>query len=268
VKATPTRPVLTVVHPDDIPDHRHGLRWRWFQVREAGGTVRWHILTAVAAVAARAVPRVRGQAWREGFDTGLCRPSSPTWRQHLDDWHEGNQVAHEIGYRRHGQAWDGRKFSLRRPFLVPDPPGLAAVAAAVAAEDLEYSGAARAEAAWRQRATAVATAGARWRAVIGALYGAGPGNAADLDGRHGRFRSAGRRAVAAAAVMATAAVAADNHPRDVGKRRGHYRSYLPRRRSACGLPRAGTWWGRGQRRATATDRACDTRRGGARLQQP
>jgi hypothetical protein len=93
---------------------------------------------------------------------------------------------------------------------VPDPPALAEVAADVAAEDLEYSGAARAEAAWLQQATAVATAGGRWRTVAGALYGAGSGNAADLAGRGGRIRSAGRRAVAAAAVMATAAVAADS----------------------------------------------------------
>jgi hypothetical protein len=157
VKAAPGRPVLTLIHPDDVPDHRHGPSWWWFRVREAKDTARWHILTAVAAVVARVVPRVRGQAWREGFDTGLCRPSSPTWRQHLDDWHEGNQLAHEIVYRRHGQAWDGAKFSLRRPLLVPDPAGLAAVAADVVAEDLVYSGAARAQAA--------AEPGGRWRVL-------------------------------------------------------------------------------------------------------
>jgi hypothetical protein len=211
VKAAPGRPVLTVIRPDDVPDHRHGPRWWWFRIREAKDTARWHILTAVAAMVAKAVPRVRGQAWREGFGTGLCRPSRPTWRQHLGEWHEGNQLAHEIVYRRRGQAWDGRKFSLRRPLAVPDPPGLAAVAAAVAAEDLAYSGAARAEARWRQQPTAAPTAGARWRTAVGALYGAGPDRAADLGGCGVRIRSAGRRAVAAAAVMATAAVAADNH---------------------------------------------------------
>ena len=211
MKATPGRPVLTVIRPDDVPDFRHGPRWWWFRVTEAAGTVRWRVLTAVAAAVATLAPRVRGQAWREGFDVALHSGSGHTWRQHLDEWNQGNQLAHEIVYRRHGRRWDGEIFTLCCPFAVPDPPALAAVAADVAAEDLEYSGAARAEAAWRQRATAVATAGGRWRIVAGALYGAGPDRAADLAGRGGRIRSAARRAIAAAAVMATAAVAADSH---------------------------------------------------------
>lgn len=209
--ATPGRPVLTVVHPDDIPDHRSGPRWWWFRVRETAGTVRWHVVTAVVAIVARVVPRVRGQAWAEGFAVALCSPSPATWRQHLDEWHEGNALAHEIAYRCRGQAWDGRKFILLRPLAVPDPAGLAAVSEAVAAEDLRYSAAARAEAAWRQRATGVAAAGGRWRTVVAALYGASHGSAADLASHGRRFRLAGRRMVAAAAVMATAAVAADNH---------------------------------------------------------
>jgi hypothetical protein len=211
VKAAPGRPVLTVVPPWTEPDHRHGISWRLFQVRQAAGTVRWRILTAVAAAVATVVPRVRGEAWREGFDVALGRRSAVTWRQALDSWRLGNEVAHEIVYRRHGQRWDGHRFSLCCPFLVPDPPALAAVAADVAAEALEYSGAARAEAEWRQQSTAAATAGARWRTVSGALRAAGPDSAADLAGCGGRIRSATRRAVAAAAVMSTAAVAADNH---------------------------------------------------------
>jgi hypothetical protein len=184
VKAAAGRPVLTVVGPADIPDHRRGFGWWWFKIREAAGTVRWHILTAVAATVAAVAPRVHGQAWREGFDAGFCCPSARTWRQHLDSWRQGNEVAHEIVYRRHGQAWDGSKFTLLRPLLVPDPAGLSNLVNELAEEQLEWSAAARAQAAAEQARQSAATSGRNWCAL--------------------------RRILSAAAVMATAAVAADD----------------------------------------------------------
>lgn len=67
MSATTGRPVLAV----DRPDHRHGFGWRLYQLREAASTVRWHVLTAVWAMVATVAPRVRAEAWREGFDVAL-----------------------------------------------------------------------------------------------------------------------------------------------------------------------------------------------------
>jgi hypothetical protein len=185
VKAAPGRPVLTVVPPWSGPDHRRGIGWRLFQVRQAIEGARWHILVMVAAAVAAVVPRVSAEAWREGFGTGLHSQSGRTWRHALDSWRQGNDIAHEIVCRRRGQRWDGKRLTLCCPFLVPDPAALAAVAADVAAEELAYSGAARAQAAAELARQSGATPGWRWRQL--------------------------RRIGPAAAVMATAAVAADSH---------------------------------------------------------
>lgn len=185
MRAAPGRPVLRLVPPPAAASIRHGLRWRLFQVRQAAGTVRWHIATAVAAMVARVVPAVRGQAWREGFDVALHSQSGRTWRQDLPEWRQGNEVASEIVWRRHGQRWDGERLTLCCPFVVPDPAALSDVANQVAAEQLEYSGAARAQAAFEQARQSAATPGGHWRQW--------------------------RRILSAATAMATAAVAADNH---------------------------------------------------------
>lgn len=185
MKATPGGPVLTLVPPWTEPDHRHGIGWRWFQVRQAAGTVRWRVMCTAAAMVATVVPRVAGEAWREGFGTALHSQSGRTWRQHLDEWNQGNQLAYEIVYRRHGQRWDGARFTLCCPFVLPDPAALSNLANQVAAEQLEYSPALRAQAAFEQARQSSATPGGHWRQ----LCRIGP----------------------AVAVMATAAVAADSH---------------------------------------------------------
>ena len=181
MRAAPGRPVLTVVRPDDAPC-RHGPRWWWFRVTEAAGTVRWHIVTIVAAALAIVVPRVRAEAWTEGFTVALGGHPARTWRQHLDSWRQGNEVAHEIVWRRYGQRWDGRQFTLCCPFALPDPAALSALAARLDAERL---------------------AGVlQWQAARAAEQGGQPAAAA------GRNWRALRRIGPAAALMATAAVAA------------------------------------------------------------
>jgi hypothetical protein len=159
----PGRPVLTVVPPWAGPDHRRGPRWWWFRCTEAWETVRWHVLTTLATTVATVVPRVRSEAWREGFDTGLGAAVRRTWRQHLDSWRQGNDVAHEIVHRRHGQRWDGERFTLCCPFALPDPAALSNLASYVAQEQLEYSGPARAQAAFEQARQAAARPGWHWR---------------------------------------------------------------------------------------------------------
>jgi hypothetical protein len=183
--ATPGRPVLTVVPPWTEPDHRRGIGWRLFQVRQAAGTARWRVMCTAAAMVAMVVPRVAGEAWAEGFGVALHSQSGRTWRQHLDSWRQGNELAHEIVCRRHGQRWDGKRLTLCCPFVLPDPAALSDLANQVAQEQLAYSGAARAQAAFDQARQAAATPGGHWRAL--------------------------RRIGPAVAVMATAAVAADSH---------------------------------------------------------
>jgi hypothetical protein len=184
-RATPGRPVLTLVPPLPEPDHRHGTGWRWLRVREAAGTVRWHILSTVAAIVSTAVPRVRGQAWAEGFTVALGARERRTWRDYADSWRQGNELAHEIVARTVGQRWNGDHFAVRRPLLVPDPAALSDIAGHVAAEQLKYSGAERARTAAEQARYASASTGGSWREM--------------------------RRIMAALAVMATAAVAASDH---------------------------------------------------------
>jgi hypothetical protein len=131
-----------------------------------------------------ACPGVDEQAWAEGFATALHSPAGRTWRQHLDSWRQGNELAHEIAFRRRAHRFDGHRFTLCCPVPLPDPGGLADVAADVAAERLEHSGAERAKLAYEQARQASASAGGHWRQV--------------------------RRIMAALAVMATAAVAASD----------------------------------------------------------
>jgi hypothetical protein len=216
---SPGRPVLTLVQPDGEP-YRHGPRWWWFRVCEAAGTARWRILTAVATALAIVVPRVRAEAWAEGFTVALGGHPARTWRQHLDSWRQGNEVAHEIVYRRRGQAWDGRKFTLRRPLLVPDPASLSALAAQVAQEQLNWPAAARAQAAAERRSdssgTACAPTATAGLTCADDCTGAGPAPGAGTAGGQRATRSATggagwralRRIGPAVAVMATAAVAA------------------------------------------------------------
>ena len=162
MKATPGRPVLTVIRPDDIPDHRHGPRWWWFRVTEAAGTVRWRAV--VAAVAVVAATWRRGCAGRRGArgSTSVSAARTPgrgastsTSGTRATSWRTRSSTGAT------GRRWDGRQFTLCCPLPVPDPAGLAAVAADVAAEDLEYSGAARARGCLAG-ARALAAGGGRW----------------------------------------------------------------------------------------------------------
>lgn len=182
---SPARPVLTLVPPWTAPDHRHGFGWRWFQVRQAWESIRWHVLTAVSAMVATVSPGVRGQAWREGFDVALGARSARTWRDHVGEWRQGNEVAAEIVWRRHGQRWDGRRLTLCCPFVLPDPAALSNVASGLAGEQL--------------------TRALEWQAATAADQGRHPA------ARHGWRGRRWRRIWPAVAVMATAAVAADSH---------------------------------------------------------
>jgi hypothetical protein len=177
---SPGRPVLTLVQERDAP-YRHGPRWWWFRVRDAASTVRWRALRSI--MAAVATTGVRERAWAAGFDLGLGRYGGHFWLSHLDAYDAGNEVAREVvpvaGWRR-----DGRRLTLRRPFVLPDPAGLANLVAELAEEQLIYSGAARAEAAFEQARQSGASAGGHWRQL--------------------------RRIGPAAALMATALVAADS----------------------------------------------------------
>jgi len=167
------RPVLTVVPPWSGPARPRGPAWWWFKIREAAGAVRWGIVSAIAAAVALAVPAVAGQAWAEGFTVALDSRSPRTWRQHLGAWRRGNETGAEVVARRRGQRWDGGRFTVCCPFVLPSPPALATVAAEVVAGELRFM--LEAQATGRVRVAA-------WRRIL-----------------------------AAAGVMAAATVAAGNH---------------------------------------------------------
>jgi hypothetical protein len=192
VKAAPGRPVLSVIRPADVPDHRHGPRWWWFRVTEAWETVRWHILTAVAAMVARVVPRAHGQAWAGGFDTALDRGVRHRPGRHRPPHLENISTAGARATRWRSRSSTAGTGSVGRaqvhpllPFVLPDSATLSDLVADVAEEQLEYSGAARAEVAFEQARQAAA--------------------------RPGRHRWHLRRIDGAVALMATATVDARNH---------------------------------------------------------
>lgn len=146
-----SRPPLRVVGPGEGPDFRHGLCWRWFRVREVWGTARWRILTAVAVVVAVVVPRVRAQAWAEGFTVGLGGEGR-TRRQYLGGWRAGNELGAAIQYgnrdrshvadRLRAAQTEGELLDAARRgtvFAVPPAAARAAMAAALDAGQSEWA---------------------------------------------------------------------------------------------------------------------------------
>ena len=174
------RPVLAVVPPWPGPARPRGPAWWWFKIREAAGAVRWGIVSAAAAIVALAVPGVAGQAWAEGFTVALDSRSPRTWRQHLGAWRRGNETGAEVVARRRGQRWDGGRFTVCCPFVLPSPPALATVAAEVVAGELRFMLEAQATgrvrvAAWRRiLAAAAAVAAAAVAAGNHRVTGLGP----------------------------------------------------------------------------------------------
>jgi len=147
VKAAEGRPVLTVAPPPAEPRERGPRHWAWV-TREALSTALWHAERGIAR--ALATRRHREQAWAEGFAVGLGG-TVRTWRDLLDEWRAGNEVAHELKFRHHdrtavrarlhparteGQALDAAR---RKGVLaVPPAAGLADVADEMAAEDAQW----------------------------------------------------------------------------------------------------------------------------------
>lgn len=167
------RPELRLIRCADVEPVRGLRHWLWL-VREAAGGARWRLSTAVAALVATLAPRVRGQAWAEGFAVAHGNRTARTWRVDLPEWRAGNEVAHEIRHRRR----DGRLEGVCRPFVVPSLAALSAIAAEAADEQMEW--------------------------LASAQVGAG--------GQAGAHWSAWRRILGAAAAVATSAVDA-SHPR-------------------------------------------------------
>jgi hypothetical protein len=128
------RPVLTLVRPWDGPDHRHGPGWWWFRCREAAATVRWRLVSSIVATVATAGMRER--AWAAGFALALGRHENHFWASHAAEYRSGNEVAHELRYRRRDLHVNG----VCCPFALPDPAALAALSAEVAAEELASLG--------------------------------------------------------------------------------------------------------------------------------